>query len=207
MFKKIFTLLTVIILSGCSANNVKPTISLNELVQTKKAVVVFSITQPLATEGYGHSLFRFSPTGKTNSIHATSHDLLNPLKSPPPSQFEDRYGRLATITLDPGEYQVDWMFTTEQGHFSLRGLPARNVIKVNAGEVIYVGELFVDLRFGESFFNISVVNRAAGFLNDKSDRDIPLFEKTYPQLGKPEIRLFRLGQIVTDNSNVLDAVK
>lgn len=207
MFKQIVALLTLVVLTGCAASDIKPDLSMEQLAQTKKAVVVFSIAQPLDSEKYGNSLFRFTRTGESGSTHAKSHDVMNPINGTPPSEFTDRYGRLATIVLKPGEYQIDWMFSDGQGHFSLQGLPARNVIRVEAGEVLYVGELFIKLQFGETLFNIRRVFGAAGFLNDESARDIPLFEKKYPKLGKPEIRLFRTGQILPDTSNVLDAVK
>lgn len=207
ILKNIVALLTLVVLSACSATNVKPDLSVEQLAKTNKAVVVFSIAQPLNSEKYGYSLFRFTRTGETGSIHATSHDVMNPISGTPPSDFTDRYGRLATIELEPGEYQIDWMFSDGQGHFSLQGLPARNVIQVNAGEVLYVGELFIELQFGETLFNIQRVVGAAGVLNDESARDIPLFEKKYPKLGKPAIRLFRTGPIINDTSNVLEAVK
>jgi hypothetical protein len=207
MLKNLAALLTLVVLTGCAAANVKPDLSVEQLVKTNKAVVVFSIVQPLDSEKYGDSLFRLTRTGESGSIHATSHDVMNPISGTPPSEFTDRYGRLATIELEPGEYQIDWMFSDGQGHFSLQGLPARNLIQVKAGEVLYVGELFIKLEFGETIFNIQRVFGAAGFLNDESARDIPLFEKKYPKLGKPEIRLFRTGPILNDTSNVLDAVK
>lgn len=207
MLKYIVALLTLVGLSACSAPNVKPDLSAEQLAKTNKAVVVFSIAQPLNSEKYGDSLFRLTRTGESGSIHATSHDVMNPISGTPPSEFTDRYGRLATIELEPGEYQVDWMFSDGQGHFSVPGLPARNLIQVKAGEVLYVGELFIKLEFGETLFNIQRVVAAGGFLNDESARDIPLFEKKYPKLGKPEVRLFRTGPILPDTSNVLDAVK
>lgn len=205
---KTVALFIVIIMCGCAAPNVKPNISVEQLVKTNKAVVVFSIAQPIQSETYGDSLFRLTPTGSANSIYATSHDIMNPLNGTPPTEFNDRYGRVATIELAPGEYQVDWMFSDGQGHFSVRGgHPEKNVIRVEAGEVLYVGALVIELQFGEGLFNTRRVFGAAGILSDESLRDIPLFQSKYPNLGKPQIRLFRLGPIVSDTSNVLEAVK
>jgi hypothetical protein len=205
LLNRIVALFMVIIMCGCASPNVKPNISVEQLVKSNKAVVVFSIAQPLQSEGYGDSLFRLTPMGSFNSIYATSHDIMNPFNGTPPSEFNDRYGRVATLELAPGEYQVDWMFSDGHGHFSVRGGPEKNVIRVEAGEVVYVGALAIELQFGKSLFR--KVFGAAGSLSDESVRDIPLFQKKYPKLGKPQIRLFRLGPIVSDTSNVLDAVK
>lgn len=208
LLNKIVALFMVIIMCGCASPNVKPNISVEQLVKSNKAVVVFSIAQPLQSEGYGDSLFRLTPTGSFNSIYATSHDIMNPFNGTPPSEFNDRYGRVATLELAPGEYQVDWMFSDGNGHFSVQGgHPEKNVIRVEAGEVVYVGALSIELQFGEALFNARRVFGAAGSLSDESAHDIPLFQKKYPKLGKPQIRLFRLGPIVSDTSNVLDSVK
>lgn len=206
MLKKLVVFLTVL-LSGCAAPNIKPDVSAEQLLQKNKAVVVFSIAQPLGSEKYGDTIFRLTRSGDSLPTIAQSHDIMNPLVANPPSEFADRYGRVASIELAPGEYQLDWMFNDGQGHFSVRGQTERNVIRVEAGEVLYVGELLIELRFGKGLLNITRVFGAAGFLNDESARDIPMFEKRYPKLGKPQIRLFRTGPIVTDTSNVLEAVK
>ena len=207
MLKKIVVLTFIAILSGCAASNIKPDVSVQQLIKKNKAVMVFSIAQPLGSEKYGDSVIRLIRSGNTLPTIAKSHDIMNILVANPPSEFSDRYGRIASIELEPGEYQVEWMFNDGQGLFSLRGPTAPNVVRVEAGEVVYVGELLIALQFGEGIFNLKRVVGAAGILNDESARDIPMFEKKFPKLGKPIIRLFRTGPITTDTSNVLEAVK
>ncbi len=186
-------LLTVI---SCAAPNVSNKTTREKLAATNKALLVFSMTQPLSSEKYGHSIFRFQREGSiSGAIYAQTHDVMG-LTPNPASEFPNFYGRVAAVEVPAGEYQVDSMFSTGNGHYSVRGKTEKNTIQVKAGEVVYVGALNVKLTFGQSFLGVADVKQVEAEITDQRARDIPLFKQKYPALGEPEIRLFRLGPIV-----------
>lgn len=197
-FTLLLLLLTVI---GCAAPNVSNKTTREKLVATNKALLVFSMTQPLSSEQYGHSVFRFYREGAmSGAIHAQTHNVTG-LTPNPKSEFPNFYGRVAAIEVPAGEYQVDSTFNTGNGYYSVRGKTKKNTIQVKAGEVVYVGALNVKLTFGQSFLGVADVKQVEAEIADQRARDIPLFKQKYPALGEPEIRLFGLGPIVGEGKN------
>lgn len=187
-----------LLLIGCAAPNVSKTITTEQLTAKNKALVVFSLTQPLGSETFGYSLFRFERDSAAGAIYAQSHSI-DFTGLAPVSEFPNVYGRVGVIELPAGEYQLDAMFSNGQTQFSVRGKTAKNTIKVSAGEVVYVGSLNLHLGYGTNFLNFSEVVSVTAELKDEQTRDIPLFKAQYPALGQPQIRLFRVGPILPES--------
>ena len=196
--KPLTSLLILLTIVGCATQNVSNKITRENLAASNKALLVFSITQPLSSEKFGSSLFRFYRNG--NSIYAETHDVTG-ITPNPKSEFANFYGRVGVIEVPAGEYQIAAAFKTGNGIFQVRGKVEKNTVTVKSGEIVYVGALNVKLEFGTFFLGLADVKGVAADLNDERVRDLPIFKAKYPLLGEPEIRLFRVGPIVGESAN------
>ncbi|MDB5468688.1 MAG: hypothetical protein JWR84_248 [Caulobacter sp.] len=94
------------------------------------------------------------------------------------SHFADHYGRVNVISLEPGRY---WIYPVADGALQNSGLPPSFEFEVAAGELAYVGELFVDAPCGSMAARIG--------LFDQQDRDVAVLVSLNPAFaGVPVVK-------------------
>lgn len=97
-------------------------------------------------------------------------------------------GRLAAVELPPGQYEFGrWVMTVANRAAYTSNSRIGSRFAVKAGEVVYVGNIHIDVQSSASAslpFRVEV--------NDERKRDLPLLAKKYPEL-KPEAVRVEIG--------------
>jgi len=109
------------------------------------------------------------------------------LDKPGQSPFKDYCGRLVSLELHAGVYEIYW-FHTETGNVNFAPLdPVSTTFTIKPGRATYVGNIHMTLdKTDETFLGKHRVPGGWPAVSDQRDRDIPLLEQLVPTL-KPEL--------------------
>ena len=104
------------------------------------------------------------------------------------SDFPEIYGRLVAINIPAGIYEFySWHAYNDRLSISPKYAPPPLFVDVKAGELVYIGNLHMNISTGKNYFNMSVASGALPEVIDMSERDISLFKKRYPQFSDNNI--------------------
>lgn len=180
-------------LGGCSAKIVKNDFSFSP--GDNMAIAVFSVThdkKPGTQSAVAHFYFGDKSGSGRQSVTSRSDEIWKYSDS----EFPDQYGRVMAVLLPASSYVLDdWFIENGTGmEISPRTRSEKLNFELRAGEVKYLGNLHTNLQTGENFLGISITSSGYPEIRNEAERDIPLFEKKYPQFkGKIVVDLLKLG--------------
>lgn len=163
---------------------------------SQKAIVILSVTHSYEVGAAADTYF-FVDQGRGSlgsSIVLTSRKRM--LSVPMPSDFDDLYGQLYVLDLKPGRHQVD-SWEVRQGNLSRmvpRIEPQPLVFEARAGEVIYLGNLHMNMTRGRSLLGTPVPTGIYPEVKDRRDIDVAIAQTKHPDLkGRATVQLLPQG--------------
>ncbi|MDD4964407.1 MAG: hypothetical protein PHI11_10875 [Gallionella sp.] len=181
-------------LGGCGTKIVKNDFSFSP--GDNMAIAVFSVThdkKPGTRNAVAHFYVVDKSNGNYQVLESQSDAVIWKFGD---SEFPDQYGRLMSILLPASSYVLSsWLIDNGTGmQITPRTKPEKLPFELHAGEVKYMGNLHANLDTGENFLGISITSSGHPEIKNEAERDIPLFEKKYPQFkGKVVVDLLKLG--------------
>lgn len=186
--------LLIAALTGCAAESIQRDFSFKS--EPDKGIVVFSVSHDLAGKrGVGAFFYMDSGTSGENIFNSVE-PIAPGVPVPRSSQFEDSYGHVLVLALAPGKHAIDsWKINNTTGLLSYPEMrPTPLVFEVISGQVKYLGNLHANVQVGKGLFGIPFIQNGYPEIRDQQQRDIPIFEKEYPQFkGKIKVDLLHLG--------------
>ena len=177
----------VIFLSGCATSNVSKSFTTQEL--NKDGVVIFSVTKTLSKKGEQSSRFAEVSLGYINKTtkkqgSVTTDSTYGLISSK--SDFENIKGKLFVIKLESGRYEFNsWVIRT-RGLGGDRYILLQDVkttpFEVKQNQVIYLGELNIDMIVQKNFFGTNLIFGGELNIKDSFDRDMKVLQKNYPKI-------------------------
>lgn len=188
--------LLIFLFSGCATRNISKNYSQQQ--ENQAGVVIFSITNSLSKEGQSYLstggaeelTFRYQDVEKHKEAWVTTEPTFNLL--PSSSDFKNIHGKLIVIELKPGNYEfISWTIKTP-GLGGARYISPEHMLpipfKVKKHEILYLGELHLDMIAKKNMFGMSLVFGANLLAKDSFDRDIKILQKEYPTINIQKIK-------------------
>lgn len=188
-----YTCVFLVVLTGCAAKSIPKDASLSS--ESNEGIVVVSVSHDLAGRRAARAIFHMDGGAVRGGNTLLSLDEVIP-GTPRGSEFKDSYGHLLVLSLSPGQHTIDtWQITNGTGlRIFPKEKPTPLVFEVVSGQVKYLGNLHANLATGKNMFGITITADGYPEVRDQQQRDIPMFEKKYPQFsGKVVIDLLQLG--------------
>ena len=192
-FHSIFIGFIALLLTSCGTANVRKDFSAESLEDS--GLIIGSLTQKRSKRGHqgfsadisGLSIFyKNLDTGKT-SVIKTDPWLLGSLSKGDFKNVEGR-GTLFVIELEAGQYEISGWHAMQGAYTSVSSKnPKSFVFNVEAGDVIYIGELETRIIYGKNLLGIGVMAGAEQFVVDSESRDIQALEQKYPNIDTKQI--------------------
>lgn len=193
--KNFFALLcgaVLLFLQGCAGTPLSATTSEADL--KTKAVVILSVSHDQGASDGAKAIFyldeaRFPGRVVMESIRTT-------LSIAQASDFSDRRGHVYALELEPGQHTIDgWQVASAGARIYPRVRAPALTFEVQAGQVLYLGNLHAQLTLGhQMFFGNRAAYGAVPVVQDKSTQDIAIAEKLTPTLkGRIQSALLPLG--------------
>lgn len=185
--------LVIATLTGCAAKSIQSDFAFKNAPD--KGIIVLSISHDLAGKRNSKAIF-YMDGGLANggSVLFSLDDAVPGIARG--TEFDDSYGHLLVLALPAGLHKIDsWQITNGTG---LRIFPKEKpkplIFDVASGQIKYLGNLNGNLYTGKNIFGITIVANGYPEVLDRRERDIPIFEKKYPQLkGKIVVDLLPMG--------------
>jgi len=192
--RELFLGICILFLTGCATSNVSQSFSPKNL--DKDGIVIFSITKTLSKKGEQYlsssfaevSLGYIGKNGKNGGKVTT--DTSSGLFSSN-SDFRDIKGKLFVIRLPSGVYHFDSWSIRTRGLGGDRFISSKDLkpitFEVKKNQVIYLGELNIDMIAQKNFFGISLVFGGELNIKDSFGRDMKVLQKNYPNIEIKEV--------------------
>jgi hypothetical protein len=184
MFRLFIVTITVIVVAGCSATNIRKDFSFENV---SESVAVFSVTQDDSESIYTAESRFFMNSGlfKDDRKMLLASEEAFPGGWNKASEFENVQGRLYAIRLSPGDHELSsWHIINGSGMtIEPRGRPAPLSFSLAGGEIKYLGNLHMRLRTAENLFGVNIIVEGYPEVHDKHERDIAMLEQRYPQFS------------------------
>ena len=196
MVKRAFHLCAILLPAALSAACVTQQVSgpLSDKRAAESSIVIVSATHEYAIGRSARAIFYIdSKEGFTRQ--RLLHTIEDVFGIPTGSDFEDLYGKVYVLELEPGKHAVDsWQVPMSGGRLRPRQDPVPLDFIVQAGETIYLGNLHMHIARGRNVFGMSVVADAVPEVRDRSERDLSIAERKVPGIkGRAIVRTLPLG--------------
>lgn len=199
MFKHILgrcsLFLLPLILGACAATQIPPDYKPEAAPQN--GVAVFSVSHDLAGGGFNTAIVYLNDgvlSGKSGAMYQSGEQ--NLMGIPKDSEFANAYGHLYVVSLATGDYEfTGWQISNGSG---LRIFPSKDThtqrFRVNAGEVLYLGNFHGNLVRGKNIFGMTITGDGVMSVGDEQARDLELLFRRHPDFkGKVKVELLRNG--------------
>lgn len=182
--KFIFFIVCVnLLLSGCVSTG---EITRDQEVKKEKGVILASISSSIKKSPTNIS-FYFQKAGEKREIGMFQEEPGS--FSKPINDFPDdpnRRGRLLAFEVDPGNYNLTkWKIYafTGAGHKYIEPKEPKPLpFIVKPGEITYLGNLHVDIIYGENMFGFSIPAGGLSSIDNRADVDLQLLKDKYPNI-------------------------
>lgn len=183
-----------LVLSGCATKSVDTSFAFTP--ETETGLIVGSASSDKKDTSWYDGLVKFyyiktSEVGQLASKNAGYVYALPPtlpLGTPGPSEFSDSDGSVFAIALAPGDYILS-RWEIEVGAYAII-YPVEPVplpFTVEKGKATYIGNLHMFFRTGRNIIGLPSIDDGRPVISDRSERDIPMLLKRYPNLKREEI--------------------
>lgn len=205
--KSSLLLIVFFFISGCQTLNVKEDFELDPEAET--GLVIGSVTQNIdaATEANA-AFFINKESGKNiKNIQAKVNSLiLGTLTANNEFAEQQKSGRIFAVEVPAGENILDsWEIKLSGGGYIYPRTPPPSLsFDVNPGEVIYIGNLHIDVESGKNFLGIKRAFGGVPSLYDEQERDIPLLKAKFKALADKNISVNVLHEGVWVDEETID---
>jgi hypothetical protein len=185
-------LLSAALSAACMTQQVSGPLSDKRAAQS--AIVIVSATHEYAIGRSARAIFYIdSKEGFTRQ--RLLHTIEDVFGIPTGSDFEDLYGKVYVLELEPGKHSVDfWQVPTSGGRLMPRERPVPLDFIVQAGETIYLGNLHMQIARGRNVFGMPVAGDAVPEIRDRRDVDLAVAERKVPGIqSRAVVRTLPLG--------------
>ncbi|PCI42613.1 MAG: hypothetical protein COB51_12795 [Moraxellaceae bacterium] len=194
MFRALVLIFVGLFLSGCATTSIENGFN---FLDSDQGIVVFSVTNDIGGGLHNNkAIFYMNHKENKNYRQLESTQEVFPGGWYKPSEFGKVQGRLFAITLPAGTHKLStWKIFSSAGVFiSPRVDPNPLSFEVAQGEIKYIGGFHMNLRAGKNFLGMTIVADGYPEILDRSERDIPMFEKRYPQFeGVIKSEILKIG--------------
>jgi hypothetical protein len=180
------------LICGCATQAPK---EINLDAHPGEGIIVFAVSHD-ASGGHVSTLWvqldRVSGKSLTNSYPSVESKGTIRLAS----DFDDDHGRLAVVNLPAGRHELStWRFSNGTGlYISPEKDPPPLQFEVNAGAVVYLGDIHGVVGVGRNLLGIKSAGDVEPEVRDRHERDIAVFESKYPQFrNKATVQLLPTG--------------
>jgi hypothetical protein len=166
-----------------------------------RGVVIVSVTHDYETGRRAKPIFFID----RNTLDARSlRSIEEVMGIPRSSDFEDIYGQVYVLDVEPGVHYVDgWQTVSGDLRVTPRTPPPRLPFEVKAGEVIYIGNLNMNHASGRSLLGIPTIAAAFAEVRDRQQIDLSIAERKAPSTkGRAQVRLLPLGPWIGTTTDV-----
>lgn len=196
MIKQAVRLCTILLLAVLSAACMTQQVSgpLSDKRAAESAIVIVSATHDYAIGRSARAIF-YIDSKKGFARQRLLHTIEDVVGIPTGSDFEDLYGKVYVLELEPGKHSVDsWQVPMSGGRLRPRQDPVPLDFIIQAGETIYLGNLHMHIARGRNVFGMPVVADAVPEVRDRSERDLSIAERKVPGIkGRASVRTLPLG--------------
>ncbi|MBL1293160.1 MAG: hypothetical protein COB61_004725 [Thiotrichales bacterium] len=184
-------LVVFLFISGCQTLNVKEDFELDPDAGT--GLIIGSVTQTIkAGRNVSAAFFLNRVSGKNvRDIQAKVKTIvLGDLTFK--SEFEEQQqdGRIFAVEVPAGINELDaWEIKIAAGYIYPRTPPPSLKFSVKPGEVVYIGNLHMDVDSAKNFLGIKGAIGGAPSISDEQERDIPLLKEKFKNLATKDISI------------------
>jgi hypothetical protein len=195
LYKRILLLSLAVLLGGCAVSNVSRDFSLKD--NPDQGIIIASVS----FDRLGSRNFQaiFDLDGQVDGSPAFGQRL----QSLPEyatirmgSQFKDSFGQVLAISLPAGRHTISsWRLVRSAGYIisPVHTMPPLE-FQVEPGTIRYIGNFHLNLVPDKNLLGMSIIADAWPEVRDRSDRDLPLIKRKYPQFAdRIETQLLPLG--------------
>lgn len=190
-YYKLITLLLILpLFTSCvkQANVIKN----NQSINANNGVLLVSITKDQEESNYflkkkSSAWFYYKKIGDKDDIRLDSHEFSLLAQHDDFSTDSSQSGQLLAVSLEAGTYEITrWTLyvTNNMGYkYISPENPIPHKFNINAGEILYIGNLHLSTLYGKNAFGISIEAGTKPNVQDKNERDYILAKEKYPQLS------------------------
>lgn len=197
MIRQAFRFCTVLLAAALSAACVTQQVSgpLSDKRAADSAIVIVSATHDYAIGRSARAIFYIDSNAgffQQRLLHSIEDVILG---IPTGSDYEDLYGKVYVLELEPGKHSVDsWQVPISGGRLRPRQEPVPLDFLIQAGETVYLGNLHMHIARGRNVFGMSVVADAVPEVRDRSELDLAIAERKVPGIkSRAVVRTLPLG--------------
>lgn len=187
--------IAALLLSGCAAKSVEQEFTFSPEAET--GLIIGSATSSKEYSNFDTTTyFRYAKADGLGTLDLSTAGFIQPrrrsfmLGPRSDSEFQDADGSLFALSFAPGDYVFETWEVLNGNNGVISPIDRNSVtFTVRKGEAIYIGNLHMNLRKGQNVFGISIIAGARPEILDKSERDIPMLLKRYPNLKREDITI------------------
>jgi hypothetical protein len=179
--------------AGCVSRAVVLDRNITAVQASEKAIVIVSASHDIRA-GHGTIATYFMDGGTSNKLRVSS--ATTPIDPPIKNQYLDKVGHVYVLEVTPGHHEfTSWIMHVRDRDGGSPAALAPLGFDVAKGEVLYLGNLDMRLRMGETWIGHHEVATAAwAEVLDQSAIDVAIAEAANPAIaGKARVALLRLG--------------
>lgn len=192
LFQTLLLLCLCPLVSGCQTtilSNIRTDYDFESNKDT--GLIVGTVSHPGNTDSITSSMFHINYySGNPKAILSFRERGVFYYGHPADFQFEDvgNKGKLFVLEFPAGEHSVDyWEIGYGYHGWYPKSAPSPLEFNIQPGEILYLGNFHMQIIEAEKWYQ--VLDGGFPIIKDKSERDIQLFRKLYPDFGARNIKV------------------